>query len=479
VPDPRIRDIPVDGGSLRALAWGDGDRVVLALHGITSSAMSWRAAGDRIPDGWTLIAPDLRGRGHSAGLPGPYGLDTHITDITTIIKHLGGHVDVLAGHSMGACVALLSHAQHPELASRLVLIDGGLALPVPDGADLDQLLDATLGPAITRLSQVFADEDAYVKFWQAHPALTEWTPDLEEYVRYDLRPADGGGFRSRADQTAVRADGRDLLTAYAQLADAASALRDPTPLLRAPAGMFGAPPGLLPDPLVQAWQERAPRLEPRTIPGVNHYTIMFAPAAVTEVVGTLTSSLSLAGSSRAPPSVHHERGPGRESGRRAAQERRELGDLLGLHEALDRRLAEQDIRHDLFFRDAVHPCLRGDLPLHQRCPDVSGADRVRGDPVRGSLQRDDLREPLEAVLGGHVRGLELRGPQPVHAGDVDDPAVLVGVHVRERGADQQERRLQHDAEHRRENVRRELLDGRDMLESGVVHQDVDVQLLAG
>ena len=242
----RLLNVAVDGGDMRVLLWGTGKRVAVAVHGITASGMSWQAVARHMPPDWTLAAPDLRGRGHSRDLPGPYGLDT-------ARQGRGGGAapfrrsgrPVLAGHSMGAYVALLARDAHPELVRRLVLVDGGLPLPVPDGTDLDAVLDATLGPAIARLGQTFPSTEAYLDFWRAHPALAaHWTPDVEAYARYDLI-GEPGQLRSRAVEDAVRADGRDVL-AEKPFADALQRLTRPTPLLTAPAGMFGAPPPLIP-----------------------------------------------------------------------------------------------------------------------------------------------------------------------------------------------------------------------------------------
>ncbi len=286
---PHVLDIPVAGGRLRALRWGGGENVIVAAHGITSSAMAWQAVGRNLPDGWSLVAPDLRGRGGSSHLPGPYGLGRHAEDVLATIRYLGGH-PVLAGHSMGGYVALLANDAAPGLAARLVLLDGGLPLPVPDGADLDALLDASLGPALVRLSQTYPSPQAYVHFWRAHPALSEaWTADVEDYVRYDLTgPA--GALRSRVVETAARADGRELLASGQRVGDALQRLARPTVLLTAPSGMLGEPPGLLPDWLVATWRERAPQLRPEIVPATNHYTILFAADAVATVVATLTET---------------------------------------------------------------------------------------------------------------------------------------------------------------------------------------------
>jgi lipase len=246
----RQLDIPVDGGTLRVLAWGTGDNVVVALHGLTISGMSWQTVARHIPEGWMLAAPDLRGRGHSCDLPGPYGLDQHVVDVAGVLRHFGGQA-VLAGHSMGAYIALLTRDAHPELARRLVLVDGGLPRPVPDGIGLDAIL-ASLGPTTARLQQTFPDTEAYLDFWRAHPALAQnWTKDLEAFAYYDLT-GDPGSLRSRAREDAVRADGQDLLLGGKRFADALGRLREPTPLLTAPAGLMGAPPGFQPAELVAA-----------------------------------------------------------------------------------------------------------------------------------------------------------------------------------------------------------------------------------
>jgi pimeloyl-ACP methyl ester carboxylesterase len=247
--------------------------------------MSWQAVARHMPPDWTLAAPDLRGRGHSRDLPGPYGLDRHARDVVAVLRHFGGR-PVLAGHSMGAYVALLARDAHPELVRRLVLVDGGLPLPVPDGADTDAVLDTTLGPAIARLGQTFPSTEAYLDFWRAHPALAaHWNPDVAAYARYDLT-GEPGQLQSRAVADAVRTDGRDVL-AEKPFTEALQRLNRPTPLLTAAAGMFGAPPPLIPSEVVEAWQERVPALRPQVVPDVNHYTIMFqreGAAAVSQAI---------------------------------------------------------------------------------------------------------------------------------------------------------------------------------------------------
>ncbi|HEU4422830.1 MAG TPA: alpha/beta hydrolase [Pilimelia sp.] len=287
---PQPLDIPVAGGTLRALRFGAGPHVAVAAHGITASAMSFTTVARHLPADWQLVALDLRGRGHSRDLGGPYGMDRHAADLHAAAEHVAGDAPVaLVGQSMGAYVALRAAAAQPDRFSRLVLVDGGLPLPVPDGADPDQVLAATLGPAIDRLSLTFPTAEAYLDLFRAHPALgPHWSPDVEAYVRYDLT-GEPGALRSRAEPDAVRADGRDLIVNATTFGTDLERLALPALLLYAPLGMFGQAPGMLPEPLVAAWRAKAPRLTTELVPDVNHYTILLADHAAVRLAARITN----------------------------------------------------------------------------------------------------------------------------------------------------------------------------------------------
>jgi lipase len=288
--DPEELDVPLPDGTLRVLRWGRGPRHGVALHGITASAAGWLAVAEALPTEWSLFAVDLRGRGHSADLPGPYGFGRHIEDVLAAVAHLRLEQPVLAGHSLGAYLALLTADREPGTFGGLLLIDGGLPLPVPEGVDLDALLDASLGPALARLRETFPSVEAYFDFWRAHPAMKDsWNVYLEDYLRYDLTGEDGV-LRSRVSEQAVRADGRELLESSERLSVALRGLSRPVRLLTAPAGMFGQPPGMLPPELCDIWTAQAPMLTVETVPGSNHYTIMLDPVHAATVARRLTET---------------------------------------------------------------------------------------------------------------------------------------------------------------------------------------------
>jgi len=95
-------------------------RVVL-LHGMMSTASTWWRAGPALAArGWVVDALDLPGHGDSPRSAGPLDLDT-LVDGTA--GRLGGPVDLLAGHSLGAAVALALAGRHPRAARALVAED--------------------------------------------------------------------------------------------------------------------------------------------------------------------------------------------------------------------------------------------------------------------------------------------------------------------------------------------------------------------
>ena len=288
--DPEELDVPLPDGTLRVLRWGRGPRHGVALHGITASAASWLAVAEALPTEWSLFAVDLRGRGHSADLPGPYGFGRHIEDVLAAVAHLRLEQPVLAGHSLGAYLALLTADREPGTFGGLLLIDGGLPLPVPEGVDLDALLDASLGPALARLRETFPSVEAYFDFWRAHPAMKDsWNGYLEDYLRYDLTGEDGV-LRSRVSEQATRADGRELLESSERVSAALRGLARPVRLLTAPAGMFGQPPGMLPPELCEYWTAQAPMLTVESVPGSNHYTLLLDPGHAATVARRLAEA---------------------------------------------------------------------------------------------------------------------------------------------------------------------------------------------
>jgi lipase len=280
----------VDGGQLHGGEWNpSGDTTVVAVHGITANHRNFALLAEALPR-HRLLAPDLRGRGASRTLPGPWGIDRHAEDVAGLITASTSGKVVLVGHSMGGFVAAALVRRFPDLVSGLVLVDGGLPFPPPVGIDADQAIEQTLGPALQRLRTTFPSRHAYRRFWQAHPALREaWSEAVADFVDYDLvgSPPE---LRSSVSLQAVLQDGRDQIQ-DPDTADLLGGYSGPARLLVVSRGLLDQPPGLYPEEELVRWRSRLPSLTIEDVPQLNHYTILLHPsgaARVAAAVCTLT-----------------------------------------------------------------------------------------------------------------------------------------------------------------------------------------------
>ncbi|MET3719924.1 alpha/beta fold hydrolase [Arthrobacter sp. UYEF21] len=210
---------------------------------MTASHKAWPYLAEALP-GVRIIAPDLRGRGRSNTLPGPYGMPTHGEDLAAVLGALTTGPVVVVGHSMGAFAAVVLANLFPERVRSLVLVDGGLPLQVPAGFSDEDVVAAVLGPAAERLNSTFPSREVYRFFWRQHPAFSgDWTPLVEDYVDYDLtgeepelKPATR--YEAMAEDTAELHGGASRLKALDELAVDAQVLRAPRCLLNEPAALY-------------------------------------------------------------------------------------------------------------------------------------------------------------------------------------------------------------------------------------------------
>ena len=279
--------VPVDGGDLAVGVWNRGAaRTVLAFHGISGSHQSWRAVTRALPD-VTFIAPDLRGRGRSRDLVGPFGMVEHALDGATVLEHLGIEVPVdLLGHSMGGFVAMRFAEFYADRVAKVTLVDGGIPLPLPTDVPVEQLMKQTLGPALARLSQTYPTRESYLEFWRAHPAfVNDWNEDVVAYVDYDL-VGEEPELRSSASGEAVLGDAVEQ--GVGTLADRPwDFVAQPISFLRAERGMMDGPDGLYASHYVEEFAGWHPNLHLIEVPEVNHYTIIMKQAGADAVAAAI------------------------------------------------------------------------------------------------------------------------------------------------------------------------------------------------
>jgi lipase len=262
-----------------------GAMTVVAVHGITANHRTFAPLAEALPR-HRLLAPDLRGRAASRALPGPWGIDRHAEDVARLITASAPGPVVLVGHSMGGFVAAALVRRFPDLVSGLVLVDGGLPFPLPQGIDVDKAVAYTLGPALQRLQRTFPSRDAYRQFWQAHPALQEaWSEAVADYVDYDLvgNPPE---LRSSVSPQAVLQDSREQFQ-DPDTADVLGGFSGPARFLAVSRGLLDQPPGLYTEEELVRWRSRLPSLTIDEVPQLNHYTLMLHPSGAARVAAEI------------------------------------------------------------------------------------------------------------------------------------------------------------------------------------------------
>jgi 3-oxoadipate enol-lactonase len=116
-----VQRLTVNGVSLAVEVRGDGP-AVLFIHGYPFDRSIWTHQVAAL-DGWTRIAPDLRGMGQSDAPDLGYNMETYAADLAALLDLLGVDQVVLVGLSMGGYVAFEFLRRWRHRVRGLVLLD--------------------------------------------------------------------------------------------------------------------------------------------------------------------------------------------------------------------------------------------------------------------------------------------------------------------------------------------------------------------
>ena len=182
------------GGQMAGIAFGDATRSpdIVFLHATGLNARTYRALLAPLGEHFHVLALDFRGHGKST-LPAKRlsypSWARHRDDLIALLEtHLDKPV-TLAGHSMGATVALLAAAKRPDLVNSLVLIEpvifppGAYALMSVPGA---VMLNRSFMPIASKASgrrRRFPTKAAAVKAFTGRGFFKTWPPEMvADYV---------------------------------------------------------------------------------------------------------------------------------------------------------------------------------------------------------------------------------------------------------------------------------------------------------
>jgi pimeloyl-ACP methyl ester carboxylesterase len=104
---------------------GQGPLVVL-LHGAGDNAGGWSAVAPKLTAAHRVIVLDLAGHGESEPRTGPIRVQDVVDGLDAVLRaESASGPATLVGNSLGAWVAFLEGAAHPERVARIVAINGG------------------------------------------------------------------------------------------------------------------------------------------------------------------------------------------------------------------------------------------------------------------------------------------------------------------------------------------------------------------
>jgi 3-oxoadipate enol-lactonase len=198
--------VEVAGRTIRYLEAGAGWPLVL-LHAFPLCADMWRPQFEHVPDGWRLLAPDLRGFGPAAA-DAAQTLDDMAKDVLGWMDAL--HIDhaTIGGLSMGGYVIFALFRIAPERVSGLILANTRAGADTPEGraarekmsqlvraegpsAVADQMLPKLLGetsqrsrpdlpPLVRRLIEANTVDgiDGAIRAMMKRPDSTPMLPDM-------------------------------------------------------------------------------------------------------------------------------------------------------------------------------------------------------------------------------------------------------------------------------------------------------------
>jgi pimeloyl-ACP methyl ester carboxylesterase len=171
----------------------DSDDIPLVLlHGLSSTADTWRLVAQHLCYRHLVLAFDLRGHGLSEQPIDGYDVVTISEDVISGMARLGLGQVALAGHGWGARVALVLAARHPALVSHLILVDCPHIEPRywPDMTRTRFIHEREIPP------EMFASRVSYLDTLQ-HEMSSFWSPEMESIFLAQVRELPDGTLEER------------------------------------------------------------------------------------------------------------------------------------------------------------------------------------------------------------------------------------------------------------------------------------------
>ena len=174
------------------------------VQGAGGHALQWVNQLEHFSKRYRCIAPDLRGHGYSDKPRAGYTMEQVTADLVTVLDSLAAHKPVvLLAHSAGGLLAINFAARHPELLTKLVLINTSANLPLSRlmrlGLRIPSVVMVLIRPFLQRRGRFNAPPHIFKKFvenvvgswqgWDLLPDITTPTLVIAGQRDWYVRPA--------------------------------------------------------------------------------------------------------------------------------------------------------------------------------------------------------------------------------------------------------------------------------------------------
>lgn len=238
---------------------GEAGSPVVLCHGLFGQGRNWTQIGKALGVDHRVTLVDMPNHGRSAW--------TERIDLADMADTIAGLLDeptALVGHSMGGKVAMLVALRHPELVSRLCVVD---VAPVAyrESDEFGRFIDAMLGIDLEALTSR-ADADA---------ALAQAVPDpgVRAFLLQSLR-REGDAWQWMSNLEVLRRD----LGAIRGWSDVDAVYDGPVLWIAGGASRY------VRDEHRGAMEALFPRVRRATVKGAGHWVHSQEPAVVTELL---------------------------------------------------------------------------------------------------------------------------------------------------------------------------------------------------
>ncbi len=174
-----------DGVKIHYAAAGEGPLVIM-IHGFPDYWYSWRDQMEGLKDSFRVVAIDQRGYNLSDQPEGEqnYNMRYLLTDVATVIEHLGEEKAVIVGHDWGGIVSWQFAFAYPQMVDKLVILNlphpNGLARELANNSEQQQNSDY----ARTFIEGSPSDPDIFFGMPMNPQTLAGWVTDPQARQHY-------------------------------------------------------------------------------------------------------------------------------------------------------------------------------------------------------------------------------------------------------------------------------------------------------